>query len=83
MALTYEQLRDEALTLPIDQRLVLADTLYRSADNDEPNSEVEFTLHPDWHAELERRSEEVRSGRAATISGEEVKKIMDARVRAL
>jgi putative addiction module component (TIGR02574 family) len=83
MPLTYEQLRDEALTLPLDQRLVLADALYGSADTDDPEAEVEFTLHPDWHAELERRSEEVRSGKVATISGDEVKKIMDAQVRAL
>jgi putative addiction module component (TIGR02574 family) len=78
MPLTYEQLREEALTLPIDQRLVLADTLYGSANSVDPEATVKFGLHPRWRAELDRRTADFRSGRTQLIPWETVEKELDS-----
>ena len=56
----------EAISLPVEERTVLVDSLLRSLNAPEKDVERE------WVAEAQRRLEEVRSGAARTIHGDEV-----------
>jgi len=67
MALTVEQLAAQALQLPAASRAQLADQLVESlaeADTGE--------LQKLWTAEAVRRRDEIRSGSAKPIAGEQV-----------
>jgi putative addiction module component (TIGR02574 family) len=66
MIKTVEQLTDEALALPSEQRALLADRLVESLDVAETNR-----LDVLWGAEAKRRRDDVRQGRVQTIPGEE------------
>jgi putative addiction module component (TIGR02574 family) len=66
MPMTMEQLAEEALALPSEQRALLADRLVESLDADEVSR-----LDHLWAAEAKRRRDEVRQGRVQTIPGEE------------
>jgi putative addiction module component (TIGR02574 family) len=59
-----EELKAEALNLPRDEREDIVQTLLDSLDDD-PG------VDPEWYAEILRRAEEVRSGKAEMIPGEE------------
>ena len=73
--MSIEQIREAALALPRDERLELADTLYCSLmDQSDPES---LQLHPDWEAELNRRSEELESGKVPGIPWEDVRKELE------
>jgi putative addiction module component (TIGR02574 family) len=61
-----EELTDEALGLPIEARALLADRLIESLAQNA--SEIDRL----WIKEIERRREEVRSGRSKTIPASEV-----------
>ena len=67
MPMTIEELAAEALSLPSESRALLAEQLVESLDVSTPASHLDEL----WAAEAQRRLEEVRSGRAQTISGEE------------
>ena len=67
MALTLEQLAEEAMKLPPESRAVLADQIVESLDLAEPDA-----IQRLWTAEALRRRDEVRSGRVKAIPGEEV-----------
>ena len=67
MALTLEQLAEEAMKLPAESRAVLADQIVESLDLAEPD-----TIQRLWAAEAIRRRDEVRSGQVKAIPGEEV-----------
>jgi len=67
MALTLEQLAEEAMKLPTESRAVLADQIVESLDLAEPD-----VIQRLWAAEAVRRRDEVRSGRVKPIPGEEV-----------
>ena len=56
----------EAISLPVEERAALIDTLLRSLNPPEEN------LDREWIAEAERRLDEARSGRAAMIPADEV-----------
>lgn len=56
----------EAISLPVEARTVLVDSLLRSLNAPEKDVERE------WIAEAQRRLEEVRSGAARTTPGDEV-----------
>lgn len=64
---TVEQLLEQALQLPREQRLRLAEQLCDSAD------EVGWPtdLHPAWRDEIERRLAGLRDGTAAIVDGDE------------
>jgi putative addiction module component (TIGR02574 family) len=67
MPMTIEQLAAEALALPNESRALLVERLVESLD-----VPISYSRFDDlWAAEAQRRLEEVRSGRARTISGEE------------
>ena len=67
MALTLEQLAEEAMKLPAESRAKLADQIVESLDLTEPDA-----IQRLWTAEALRRREEIRSGRVKPIPGEEV-----------
>ncbi|HKG45815.1 MAG TPA: addiction module protein [Pyrinomonadaceae bacterium] len=66
MAATLEQLAEQAMALPSESRAQLADLLVESLDRDELGRVEQL-----WLAEAKRRRDEVRSGIAKTVPGEE------------
>jgi putative addiction module component (TIGR02574 family) len=65
--LTAEQLLEAAMAFPIEVREELGLKLLGFVDDDGPPN-----LHPDWQAELDRRSDELLSGKVEGIPAEEV-----------
>ena len=65
--MTLEQIATEALSLPTEARALLAEQLVESVDASAATSRLDEL----WTAEALRRLEEVRSGGASTVSGEE------------
>ena len=66
MPMTIEQIAAEALTLPSEERALLADRLVESLDAAEVNR-----IDRVWATEAKRRRDEVRSGLVQTIPGDE------------
>jgi putative addiction module component len=66
MAATWEQLAEEAMTLPSESRARLADRLVESLDVDELGAVDQL-----WVSEATRRRDEVRTGKVQPINGEE------------
>ncbi len=66
MALTVEQIAEEALALPSEARALLADRLVESLDPADDGH-----IRQLWIEEIRRRRDEVRSGRVKTIPGDE------------
>lgn len=56
----------EAISLPVEERAALIDTLLRSLNPPEEG------LDREWIAEAERRLDEVRSGKVATMPADAV-----------
>lgn len=67
MAITVEQLAEEALSLPSEARALLADRLVESLDPAEDGYVRQL-----WMKEVRRRIAEVRGGRVEMIAGDEV-----------
>jgi hypothetical protein len=67
MPLTLEQLTAEAMQLPLESRVLLADRLVESLDSAELDD-----IQRLWTAEAIRRRDEVRSGRVQSVPGEQV-----------
>jgi putative addiction module component (TIGR02574 family) len=66
MAMTIEQIAEEALALPSESRALLADKLVASLDT------AAFSRTDQaWLAEARRRRDDVRSGKVQTIPGDE------------
>ena len=66
MAATWEQLAEQAMTLPSESRARLADRLVESLDDDELGAFEQL-----WVSEAKRRRDEVRTGQVQPIDGEE------------
>ena len=64
--MTTQQLIDEAVSLPVEERALVADSLLRSLNAPEGEAERK------WVALAQRRLAEVRSGQVKPITGEEV-----------
>ena len=62
-----EKIYEEALNLPIDDRLSLIDKLMSSA-----NLPTQKDIDQAWSKEVERRCKEVEEGQARLIPGDEV-----------
>lgn len=67
MPLTLEQLTAEAMRLPVESRVLLADRLVESLDSAEGDDIQQL-----WTAEAIRRRDEVRTGRVQSAPGEQV-----------
>ncbi len=61
-----KQLIEEAVSLPVEERTLVVDSLLRSLN--QPDSEIDKA----WAIEAKRRLDELRTGGANAISGEEV-----------
>ena len=61
MELTTEQIFEAALALPRETKFELAEALFDSEPPAPPN------LHPDWQAELDRRTDELLPGKVQGI----------------
>ncbi len=61
-----KKLIDEAVSLPVEERALIVDSLLRSLNS--PESEIDIK----WIAKAKRRLAEIRSGVVKTIPGEEV-----------
>ncbi|OGC07834.1 hypothetical protein A2V82_15365 [candidate division KSB1 bacterium RBG_16_48_16] len=62
-----EKIYEQALDLPIDDRLILIDKLLIST-----NLPTQDDIDQAWSKEVERRCQELDSGKARLIPGEEV-----------
>ena len=74
MTLLTEQIYDEVLELPIEERLGLIDKLVQSIT---PKSQ---TIQQAWGVEAERRYHEFKEGLVVPIAGEEVFKTIKNRL---
>jgi len=72
---TPEQLLAQALELPKEQRLRLADRLLDSVEDDDNNLE----LDPELRDELIRRMRTIEDGSAVLLDGEEVMRELRAK----
>ena len=61
-----KELIAEAISLPVEQRAVIVDSLLRSLDS--PGADVDG----EWLAEAERRLEQVRSGHVVLVPADDV-----------
>ena len=61
-----QDLIDEAISLPIEERALLVDSLLRSMNP------LDMENDKKWAAEAKRRLEDLRTGKIAPVSGEEV-----------
>lgn len=61
-----KQLIDEAVSLPVEERALVVDSLLRSLNQPEPE------IDKKWAKEAQRRLVELRSGSVEAIPGEEV-----------
>lgn len=66
MQTTSEQIAEQALALPVDERAKLADRLVESLD---PANDGVF--HRLWAAEAIKRRDDVRGGRVQTVPGDQ------------
>jgi hypothetical protein len=77
MSLSVEEIAEEALSLPSEARVLLADRLVESLDPVEDEK-----IRRLWAKEAVRRRDEVRSGRVKTIPGREaLKRVRKAAAR--
>jgi len=67
MALTLDEITEEAIKLPAASRALLADKLVQSLESEEPDE-----IQRLWAAEAIRRRDEIRSGNVQPISGQQV-----------
>jgi putative addiction module component (TIGR02574 family) len=65
---TYEEIQQFARELPEDQRILLANSMWESADAGEDEAEISVA----WEPEIARRVEEIKAGTAVTYSLAEV-----------
>ena len=56
----------EAISLPVEERAIVVDSILRSLNSPEDN------IDRQWIAEAERRLDEVRTGRVKVIPGDQV-----------
>ena len=67
MTTLTEKIYDEAITLPIDERLFLVDKLLHST-----NLPTQSEIDKAWAIEVENRDEQLNNGTAKLIPGEDV-----------
>ncbi len=66
MATNFEQLAEQAMSLPSESRARLADLLVESLEGDDLGQIEQL-----WITEAKRRRDEVRLGKVETVSGED------------
>jgi putative addiction module component (TIGR02574 family) len=71
---TFEEVQQFAQELPEDQRILLANSLWESADAGQDEAEITAA----WEPEIARRVEEIKAGTAVTYSLAEVEADLQA-----
>lgn len=74
---TYEEVRQIAYELPKDQRILLANSLWESADSEECDA-TEAEIDAAWDGEIARRVAAIKAGTAVTYSMQEVEEDLRA-----
>lgn len=67
----YEQVSDDALHLPREQRSMLIETLQKSLQENN-------TLSDEWIEAIDNRADEIDSGRVQLLDGDECMKAFDS-----
>jgi putative addiction module component (TIGR02574 family) len=71
---TPEELLEQVLQLPKEQRLRLADRIWKSVEEEGWPADV----HPAWKSEIARRLETIKNGTAVLMDGDEhLRKLRD------
>ncbi|HKF48092.1 MAG TPA: addiction module protein [Terracidiphilus sp.] len=81
MATSLKELKELVLALPPNQRLLFADWIYESVE--EEDAEDEAGVSAAWDKEIKRRLDEIDSGKVEMIPGEVVLAEMNARRKEL
>lgn len=68
---TYEEVRQIAYELPLDQRILLANSLWESVDIEESDA-TEAEIDAVWDGEIACRVAEIKAGTAVTYSLQDV-----------
>jgi putative addiction module component (TIGR02574 family) len=76
---SYEEARQIAHELPVDQRILLANSLWESVDRD---SDDAAAIEAAWDGEIKRRLDEIDSGAVELVPLEDVIARMDERILA-
>lgn len=74
--MSYEEIENAALALPLEARAMLAEHLLESLDTDEQQR-----LDAWWAEEAERRDKEIEDGTVAAIPGDEVMQRLRSRYK--
>lgn len=69
MTAGMDEITQLALTLPVDQRVQVANALLASLEDPADSAEV----HEAWTAEIKSRVDDITSGRVQTLSRDEVR----------
>ena len=67
MPKTFEKITDEALSLPSEKRAELANTLISSLEES-----VDADVEAAWEEEIEKRVNDIKSGKVSGVPAEEV-----------
>lgn len=78
MATSLKELKELVRALPPNQRLLFADWIYESVEEEDAEDEAEVSAA--WDNEIKRRLDDIDSGKVKMIPGEEVLARMDARL---
>lgn len=73
---TATSLLDEALKLPVDERVRVAEKLLESADAEGFDEETEAAHNTAWADEVQRRSRELKDGSVNGLSVDEARRIV-------
>lgn len=77
--LTWEELLEQALRLPSDDRRRIARALYENLADEEDEDEDPAEVEAAWAEEIQRRVEEIRNGTVELIPADEVMAELRAR----
>ena len=79
MSRTAAELLEDARQLPVDQRILLANSLWDSVD---PGDDETAQIEAAWGEEIKRRLDEIDTGAVELVPLEDVLSRMDARILA-
>jgi putative addiction module component (TIGR02574 family) len=76
MAATSTKVLIQAMKLPVQERVRLAEKLLESADSEGYEDESEAAIHAAWAEEIQQRSRELDKGSVRGLSIEEARRIV-------
>lgn len=76
MAAASTKVLSEAMKLPVQERVRVAEKLLESADAEGYEDESEATIHAAWAGEVQQRSRELKDGSVRGLSVEEARRVI-------